>query len=148
MLLIAWYIPPEWIDKHQSPPKTIIEAAQLVSKAVQSHPDRHMPFSTIPLVIHQKWNTARLDGMNARIIAFIEEWLADSISPPLGTSPMAYFLWDDEGVLSLVQKYEQHFLNDFIQVFSPVEKVDIFRVMVCKWFGGIVSLSLCVGLFL
>lgn len=79
-----------------------------------------------------------------QVVSFIEEWLTDSISPPTGTSPMAYFLWDDEGVLSLIREYENHFVDDFIEVFSSVEKVDIFRVVVCKWFGGIVSLNLCI----
>lgn len=52
---------------------------------------------------------------------------------------MAYFLWDDQGVLSLVKELESPLADDFTNVFSPVEKVDIFRIMVCKWFGGIVS---------
>lgn len=51
---------------------------------------------------------------------------------------MAYFLWDDEGVSSLVKEFEKPFLADFEEVFSPVEKVDIFRIIACKWIGGIV----------
>lgn len=54
---------------------------------------------------------------------------------------MAYFLWDNEGVLELMEEYENDQTTDFIEVFSPVEKVDIFRIVACKWFGGIVSPS-------
>jgi hypothetical protein len=72
----------------------------------------------------------------------MEQWLEGSIA---SSNPMAYFLWDDDGVLSLVDKYEEDFVQDFVQVFSPVEKVDIFRIIVCKWFGGVVGavLSFC-----
>ena len=54
---------------------------------------------------------------------------------------MAYFLWDNEGVLDLMEEFENDLTTDFIEVFSPVEKVDIFRIVACKWFGGIVSPS-------
>lgn len=74
------------------------------------------------------------------ILSYIETWLVDAISPPPGSSEMAYFLWDNEGVLTFMEEYEHDLVIDFIEVFSPVEKVDIFRVAVCKWFGGIVSL--------
>lgn len=39
----------------------------------------------------------------------------------------------------MINQYEKAFADDFARVFSPVEKVDIFRIIVCKWFGGIVS---------
>ncbi|KAL7949483.1 glycosyltransferase family 32 protein [Trichoderma barbatum] len=133
----AWYIPPEWIDKDQPPPKTIIEAAQLASNAAKSHPDRRIPFSNIPLLIHQKWDTTRLNGTKDMVLSYIEQWLVDSISPPAGTNPMAYFLWDNEGVLAVMREFENDWVTDFIEVFSPVEKVDIFRIVACKWFGGI-----------
>jgi mannosyltransferase OCH1-like enzyme len=91
-------------------------------------------------LIHQKWDTTQLNGTKEMILTYIEQWLLDSISPPPGTSPMAYFLWDDEGVLALMKEFENDLANDFMEVFSPVEKVDIFRIAACKWFGGIVSL--------
>ncbi|KAL7933320.1 glycosyltransferase family 32 protein [Trichoderma chlorosporum] len=133
----AWYIPPEWIDADQPPPKTIIEAAQLASNAAKANPERRIPFSNIPLVFHQKWDTTRLNGTKAMILSYIEEWLMASISPPLGASRMAYFLWDNEGVLALIKEHESDLMTDFNEVFSPVEKVDIFRIVACKWFGGI-----------
>ncbi|EHK25609.1 glycosyltransferase family 32 protein [Trichoderma virens Gv29-8] len=133
----AWYIPPEWIDENQPPPKTIIQAAQLASKAAKSNPERRVPFSNIPLLIHQKWDTTRLNGTKDMIVSYIEDWLVASISPPTGSSRMAYFLWDNEGISALVKEYEKDLTADFTEVFSPVEKVDIFRVIACKWFGGI-----------
>ncbi|KAH0530857.1 hypothetical protein TsFJ059_005434 [Trichoderma semiorbis] len=133
----AWYIPPEWIDANQEPPKTIIEAAQLASNAAKSNPERNIPFSNIPLLVHQKWDTTSLNGTKDMIVSYIEDWLVDAISPSSGMSRMAYFLWDNEGVLSLIKEKEKDLTTDFIEVFSPVEKVDIFRIIACKWFGGI-----------
>ncbi|KAG6005991.1 hypothetical protein E4U21_007484 [Claviceps maximensis] len=133
----AWYIPPQWLDNGQAIPTTIVEAVELASSIAKSHPDRHIPFSNIPLLVHQKWNTARLNGTKEDIVFFVEQWLNNSMAPAPGSSPMAYFLWDDDGVSALVNKYEKDFANDFMQVFSPVEQVDIFRIIVCKWFGGI-----------
>lgn len=105
-----------------------------------SHPERHIPFSNIPLLMHQKWDTTQLTGINEMVISYIETWLKDAVSPPPGSSEMAYFIWDNEGVLTLMEEYEHDLVRDFVEVFSPVEKVDIFRIAVCKWFGGIVSL--------
>lgn len=92
-------------------------------------------------MVHQKWDTAQLNGTKELILSYVEEWLMYSITPPPGSSPMAYFLWDNEGVLNLMEEYESDFTTDFIEVFSPVEKVDIFRIIACKWFGGIASPS-------
>lgn len=55
---------------------------------------------------------------------------------------MAYFFWGDAGVSALVNTYEPDFLDDFQKMFSRVEQVDIFRVLACKWFGGIVRPTL------
>ncbi|KAK6444547.1 hypothetical protein ACSS6W_007506 [Trichoderma asperelloides] len=133
----AWYIPPNWILVNQSTPRNIVEAVQLASKSVVSHPERHIPFSNIPLLMHQKWDTTQLTGTNEMVISYIETWLKDAVSPPPGSSEMAYFLWDNAGVLTLMEEYEHDLVRDFVEVFSPVEKVDIFRIAVCKWFGGI-----------
>ncbi|EGR47005.1 glycosyltransferase family 32 [Trichoderma reesei QM6a] len=133
----AWYIPPEWLPANQAPPRTIIEAAQLASKAAASNPERRIPFSNIPLLVHQKWDTTQLNGTKESILTYVEQWLMYSITPPAGANPMAYFLWDNEGVLELMEEYENDQTTDFIEVFSPVEKVDIFRIVACKWFGGI-----------
>lgn len=91
-------------------------------------------------MMHQKWDTTQLLGTKEMVLSYIETWLIDAISPPPGFSEMAYFLWDNEGVMTLMEEYEHDLASDFVEVFSPVEKVDIFRIAVCKWFGGIVSL--------
>lgn len=135
---LAWYIPPEWIGEGHSQPKNIIEAVQLASNVTKSHPQRHIPFSNIPLFVHQTWKTVRLNSVNAKVLTYIEKWLTYSVSPPSGASPMAYFFWDDKSILSLTGEFEEDFIEGFESIFSPVEKSDIFRILVCKWFGGIV----------
>lgn len=139
----AWYIPPQWLDKGQTIPTNIVEAVELASRAAKSHHERNIPLSNIPLLVHQKWNTARLNGTKEEIVLFVEQWLKYSMAPAPESSPMAYFLWDDEGVSALINKYEKDFANDFTELFSPVEQVDIFRIVVCKWFGGIVRVTPC-----
>ena len=48
-------------------------------------------------------------------------------------------MWDDEGIRTLVQTYEHNMYPAFSALPYPVEKADLFRVLVLKWFGGIVS---------
>lgn len=53
---------------------------------------------------------------------------------------MAYFLWDDEGVASLVSQFEPDFFERYFQSLPlNVERSDVFRILVCKWIGGVVS---------
>lgn len=54
---------------------------------------------------------------------------------------MAYFFWEDEGVLQLLDEFEPAFVNQFKSLPSNVERADVFRILVLKWFGGIVRLS-------
>lgn len=78
--------------------------------------------------------------LNEGLLTYVEKWLRYSISANDTFREMAYFWWDDDGVAMLVNEKESHFLEDYQTKFSTVERVDIFRVLVCKWFGGIVSL--------
>jgi mannosyltransferase OCH1-like enzyme len=94
--------------------------------------------SKIPLIIHQTWKTARIDSWNVDILPWVEKWLQDAIASERGR-PMAYFFWDDEGIIAFMQEYEGEFFDSFISNFTPVERADIFRILICKWFGGIVS---------
>lgn len=48
-------------------------------------------------------------------------------------------MWDDEGVKNLLQKYEHDLSSVFSALPYPVEKADLSRILVLKWFGGIVS---------
>jgi mannosyltransferase OCH1-like enzyme len=135
--LKAWYIPPSWQGDHPEP-KHILDAAKIASEAATLNPQRQIPFSNIPLVVHQKWNDPELSQLNSDLLTYIETWLEYSVSKNNTLREMAYFLWADDGVSALVNTFEPDFLNDFQSMFSVVEKVDIFRVLVCKWFGGIV----------
>ena len=137
---IAWYIPPDWIGPHDSQPQTILEAAKLAAKAAAAEPDRHMPLSNIPLIVHQTWKTSRLNGSKSSLVPFVNQWLVGAIDPPRGGEPMAYFFWDDLGVMDLMQHYEAEIVDKYLSAYSMVERGDIFRVLVCKWFGGIVCL--------
>jgi mannosyltransferase OCH1-like enzyme len=50
---------------------------------------------------------------------------------------MAYFLWDDDGVLQLLKEYEPAFLETFEELPANVERTDVFRILVSKYIGGI-----------
>ena len=54
---------------------------------------------------------------------------------------MAWFLWDDDGIDELMKMYEAPLYDDFQRLPYPVEKADVLRVVVLKWFGGVVSLD-------
>lgn len=69
-----------------------MEAVKLASSLANYHPERNIPFSNIPLLVHQKWNTARLNGTMEDIVSYVEQWLIDSMAPSPGSRPMAYFL--------------------------------------------------------
>ncbi|KAG5928861.1 hypothetical protein E4U42_007839 [Claviceps africana] len=132
----AWFIPPSWQGDHPEP-RTILEAAEFASDMASLAPHRQMPYSNIPLVVHQKWNDNDLTKLNEHILGYIEKWLTYSISVDDRFRQMAYFWWVDDGMAMLVEEKEQHFFEDFQTMFSRIEKADIFRVLVCKWFGGI-----------
>lgn len=51
---------------------------------------------------------------------------------------MAWFLWDDDGIDALIEKYEPNLYENFQRLPFSVEKADVFRVVVLKWFGGVV----------
>lgn len=139
---IAWFVPPSWQGDHPEP-ENILDAAKFASEAAKLSPQRQVPFSNIPLVVHQKWNDVDLSRLNSHLLGYIERWLEYSVSANDTFREMAYFFWADDGVASLVDRYEPDFVQDFETMFSRVEKVDIFRVLVCKWFGGIVCSALC-----
>ena len=54
---------------------------------------------------------------------------------------MAWLLWDDNGIEALVSKYEPALYALFKLLPYSVEKADVFRIVVLKWFGGVVSLT-------
>ena len=39
-----------------------------------------------------------------------------------------------------MDEYEKDFVIDFHNVFMPVERADIFRVLACRYLGGVVRI--------
>ncbi|VZI13447.1 unnamed protein product [Fusarium fujikuroi] len=130
----AWYIPPYWADTEQ--PQNILDAARIVSQSALSNRERRILFSNIPLIVHQTWKTTAADNWNPRILPWVELWLENSIYADRGPS-MAYLFWDDTGMRALVEEFENDFLERYDSLLTPVERSDVFRILVCKHFGGI-----------
>lgn len=136
-LTLAWYIPPDWVIASEEPPSSILEAARLASEAALSKQEIQVAFSSIPLLVHQTWKTTDINTWRIDVISWVEKWLADAV---FSKTPMAYFFWNDEGMRELVQSYEPQFVKLYDSL-TPVEQSDIFRILVCKHFGGIVSVA-------
>jgi mannosyltransferase OCH1-like enzyme len=96
-------------------------------------------------MVHQTWRTMDTDTWNNIIRSSTEEWLDMTTNDD--EHPFAWFLWDDDGIDALMQKYEKSLYDDFLRLPYPVEKADVFRVIVLKWFGGIVSRILDCSIF-
>jgi alpha 1,6-mannosyltransferase len=109
----------------------------LASKAALSVRERQLSFSNIPLLMHQTGASSKVDTWKPAIIPWVQQWLGYAVAPN-NTAPMAYFFWDDEGIDLFMERYEKDFINDFYNIFTPVERADIFRVLVCQHFGGVV----------
>lgn len=133
----AWYIPPQWDDGIEEPPQTILDAARIASQSALSRKERQIPFSNIPFIVHQTWKTTAVRSWNRQVLPFVELWLKASINVDFGPA-MAYLFWDDIGMRALVEEYERDFLETYDSTLTPVERSDVFRILVCKHFGGIV----------
>lgn len=116
----------------------MVDAARIASESALSKRERQIPFSNIPLLVHQTWKTTTVDGWSPKILPWVELWLEDSIRAERGPA-MAYFFWDDIGMRALVEEFENDFLERYDSILTPVERSDAFRILVCKHFGGIVS---------
>ena len=96
--------------------------------------------SNIPLIAHQTSRSADPKTWSSLVHECVEKWLAATIGlDEFSDVEMAWFMWDDAGVDVLVQEYEPDFHAAFTTLAYPVEKADAFRVLVLKWFGGVVS---------
>ncbi|KAL7804869.1 glycosyltransferase family 32 protein [Trichoderma aethiopicum] len=133
----AWYIPPSWIPPSHPTPQTILDAALLASKAALDAPGRRLAYSNIPLLMHQTGQSSKVDTWKPEVIPWVEQWLAYAVSPDNATAAMAYFFWDDEGIDMFMNAFETDFMSDFKSVFTPVERTDIFRVLACRYLGGV-----------
>jgi mannosyltransferase OCH1-like enzyme len=62
-----------------------------------------------------------------------EKWLA-----VVDEGDLAYMFWDDEGVAQFIRYFEPDLEAEFYALPTKVEQSDVFRVLVCKWLGGVV----------
>lgn len=100
-----------------------------------------MDNSQIPLIAHQTARSAGPETWSKVIRKCVDRWLAAATgADDAADAEMAWFMWDDDGIRAVVQKYEHNFYEAFSALPYPVEKADAFRVLVLKWFGGIVSI--------
>jgi len=135
-VLAAWYIPPEWLDPSAPAPRNILEAAQLAQRlAVEGN--HNIPYSKIPLIIHQTWKDTDLVTWKPDVLEGVEKWL--TYATAAGNESMAYFLWLDEGCRQLVSGLQPD-LAEYVDAMPlMVEKSDVFRILVVKLIGGVVS---------
>jgi hypothetical protein len=142
----AWHIPQSWINNDDLPSGcnatdivTIVDAAECALHLALVN-NAFMENSQIPLLTHQTSRSADPETWSKIIRECVEKWLAAATtSSNPSAAEMAWFMWDDDGIRALVQKYEHDLLPVLSALPYPVEKADMFRVLVLKWFGGIVS---------
>lgn len=131
-----WYIPPSWLGPNDKKPETILEAAKLASEKAEAK-NHTIPFSKIPLIIHQTWKDTKLTSWPVDIAAGIEEWLKYSMENGEGYGSMAYFLWLDNGCDQLIKDGEPELVEPLEALPLPVMRSDVFRVVVVNEIGGI-----------
>jgi len=112
-----------------------VDAARLAFQAANSTTQRNIAHSSIPLILHQTWKNSRIDTWPDAICASVEKWLAYVVS-----DAMAYFLWEDDGVILLLKEFEPDFADRFAALPANVERPDVFRILVSNWIGGIVRI--------
>lgn len=146
----GWYIPPSWTDPRDDPIgdglklgglRTPTEAATL-ALGLALRKDRFLANTKIPLIIHQTWKNFESDTWSELVRESVNEWLEVAVggdSPE--TPPAAYIMWDDNGVEEFMKVYENSSWSAIDMMPYKVEKADVFRVAVLKWFGGVVSID-------
>lgn len=112
-----------------------MDAAEQASRVARSTVEYQIPHSSIPLIVHQTWKNTRIDTWPHEIRQSTERWLR------VINGQMAYFLWDDEGIAQFIRRFEPGLEEQFYALPSHVEQSDVFRVLVSKWIGGVVSQS-------
>jgi mannosyltransferase OCH1-like enzyme len=133
---IAWYIPPDWINPSETPPETILDAAHFTAR-LAAEASHTIPYSEIPLIIHQTWKDTDVDTWKPDILEGVEQWL--TYATAAGNGSMAYFLWLDEGCKQLIVESEPDIVDYVDALPLKVEKSDVFRVLVLNSIGGVVS---------
>jgi hypothetical protein len=132
----AWYIPPEWLNPSDPAPRNILEAAQLAQR-LAAEGSHNIPYSKIPLIVHQTWKDTDLVTWKPEVLEGVEKWLTYATAP--GNESMAYFLWLDEGCKQLISGLQPDLVEYVDALPLMVEKSDIFRVLMVKLIGGVVS---------
>lgn len=143
-VMIGWYIPSSW--QHRVPnlapltaQSSILDAAErALDLALQNN--AFMENTKIPLLLHQTWRTLDTQKWPDIVRKSVEEWIDAAVAEEQPEHPeMAWFLWDDDGLDALIHKYEPGLYDAYKLLPYPVTKADVFRIVVVKWFGGIVS---------
>ncbi|KFY97672.1 hypothetical protein V498_01931 [Pseudogymnoascus sp. VKM F-4517 (FW-2822)] len=130
----AWYIPNEWRRESDPPITTILQAAHFASSRA-AELSRTIPYSDIPLIIHQIWLGTKIDQWAPDLPGGIEQWL--KFATVEGKESMAYFLWLDDGCDQLIADVEPELVDILKALPLPVERSDVFRVVVVNSIGGI-----------
>ena len=121
-------------------PTNVLEAAELALELALRN-QQYIEHSKIPLVAHQTWKDFDTANWSPYVRQSVDGWLqAASGASSVGENEMAYILWDDAGIESLMTQYEPQLAAAFAGLPYNVEKADTFRVTVLRWFGGIVSI--------
>lgn len=121
-------------------PRSPAEAAQLALE-LSMRRNLYLQNTKIPLIVHQTWKDVDAASWSSGARDSVEAWLKVATGETYPELPkMAYILWDDSAVDALIELYEPEMWPEFQKLPRPVEKADIFRVAVLKWFGGVVSL--------
>lgn len=128
----VWYIPTDWVQPSIRP-QNILEAAQLAIQATNSSDVHlHIPHSQIPLIVHQTWGHRRIDTWSEDLRQSVEKWLQFVVE-----GGMAYFLWEDEGMVEFMDHFAPEFRDQYSSLASMVERTDVFRILAAKCVGGI-----------
>ncbi|KIW13919.1 hypothetical protein PV08_06700 [Exophiala spinifera] len=128
----TWYIPPHWLPAPNIQPENIVDAALLASEAANASKHRKVHNSGIPLILHQTWKTRRANKWTDLLRNSVESWLKHVVR-----DDMAYFFWEDDGIMQFLNEFEPDFAESFVDLPANVERTDVFRILVVKWFGGI-----------
>jgi hypothetical protein len=148
--LAGWYIPPSWTDHIDDPidnelnlrgPQTPTEAATL-ALGLAMRKDRFLSNTKIPLIIHQTWKSLDSHTWSDLVRESVNQWLEVAVGGDgPETPPAAYIMWDDKGVEEFMKVYENSSWTAIQMMPYKVERADVFRVAVLKWFGGVVSIG-------
>ncbi|KAL4978975.1 hypothetical protein BDW66DRAFT_148822 [Aspergillus desertorum] len=128
----AWHLPQTWMQDSNTPLNDVVAAAQFALNRSNTEPSGRLPHSNIPRIIHQTWKDTRFETWRPKYQASVEKWLG-----VVEDEDIPYIFWDDAGVAQFMRVFEPDLEAEFYGLPSPVERSDVFRVLVCKWIGGV-----------